>query len=102
LRYVYLSGDSRDTTNKDESWDPLFSRQPYWNELFIYTLVPETFKYSNGIPGYWTNLNIYKATVKLNFADNANLTLAYEYLTAPEATNLVGLSALATPNLFSN
>jgi|GEM_PF-168591 hypothetical protein len=101
LRYVYLSGDNKNSST-DGSWDPLFSRQPYWNELFIYTLIPETFKYSNGIPGYWTNLNIYKATVKLNLCDNANLTLGWQYLTAPQPTNIVGTAALATPNMFSN
>jgi predicted porin len=101
LRYVYLSGDNKNSS-ENESWDPLFSRQPYWNELFIYTLVPQTFKYSNGVPGYWTNLNIYKATVKLNFTDNANLTLAYQYLASDQTTNLAGLTALATPSMYTN
>ncbi len=96
LRYVYLSGDDQSTA-ADESWDPLFSRAPYWNELFIYTLINETVKYSNTIPGYWTNLNIYKATVKLNFCDNANLTLAWEYLTAPQTTSGLN-SAMFTNN----
>ncbi|HUO77896.1 MAG TPA: alginate export family protein, partial [Thermodesulfovibrionales bacterium] len=45
LRYVYLSGDKAGTKDKVETWDPLFSRNPYWNELIIYTLIPETSKY---------------------------------------------------------
>jgi len=98
LRYVYLSGDNKNT-GTDESWDPLFSRQPYWSELFIYTLVQETLKYGNGIPGYWTNLNIYKASVKLNFTPDFNFTVGYQYLTAPESTNIVNLAA---PYMFSN
>jgi hypothetical protein len=107
LRYVYLSGDDKNTST-NETWDPLFSRAPYWNELFVYTLIPETSKYSNGVPGYWTNLNIYKASVKLNFLKNAkldylsdlNLTLAWEYLTAPQAT--AGLSAAMFTNSGTN
>ena len=99
LRYVYLSGQNSNNSGKDGSWDPLFSRQPYWNELYIYTLIPATLKYSNGIPGYWTNLNIYKATLKLNFTDSANLTLSYQYLTAPDP-NIS--NSLIAPNLFSN
>ena len=42
LGVVYLSGDNPNTSDKREAWDPLFSRNPYWNELYIYTLVNET------------------------------------------------------------
>ena len=85
LRFVYLSGDDAGT-GKVEAWDPLFSRNPYWNELIIYTLIPETSKYGGSIPGYWTNMEILKATVKLNFTPATALALAYQYLWAPEKT----------------
>jgi len=86
LRYVYLSGDDPGTTDKNETWDPLFSRNPYWNELIIYTLIPETTRYGGGIPGYWTNMEIFKANFKLNFTEATNLSLSYQYLWAPEST----------------
>ena len=102
LRYVYLSGNgsnfdvSHPGSDKVKAWDPLFSRNPYWNELFIYTLVGETAKFGGPIPGYWTNLEILKAAFKLNFTPATNLALAYQYLWAPESTK--GLSS----TLFSN
>ncbi len=83
LRYVYLSGDDTGTADKNEGWDPLFSRNPYWNELIIYTLIPE-----QGVAGYWTNMEILKATVKLNFSPQTSLALAYQYLWAPEKSGL--------------
>ncbi len=95
LRYVYLSGDDTSTT-RHEGWNPLFSRNPYWNELIIYTLINETIKDSGPIPGYWTNMEILKASVKLNFSPNTNLALAYQYLWAPKKTS--GLNTL----MFSN
>lgn len=95
LRFVYLSGDKAGSS-KVETWDPLFSRNPYWNELIIYTLIPETTKFGGSIPGYWTNMEILKATVKLNFTPATNLALAYQYLWAPEKT--AGLPAA----MFSN
>lgn len=98
LRYVYLSGDDPDTT-KHEGWNPLFSKAPYWNELIIYTLINETRATSGAIPGYWTNMHIYKASTKLNFNENTNLTLAYQYLRADEETNITGG---AVGSMFSN
>jgi hypothetical protein len=95
LRFVYLSGDDPDSS-KIETWDPLFSRNPYWNELIIYTLIPETGKFGGPIPGYWTNMEILKATAKLNFTPATNLALALQYLWAPEKT--AGLPAA----MFSN
>lgn len=88
LRYVYLSGDKSGTSDKVEAWDPLFSRNPYWNELIIYTLIPETAKFGGSIPGYWTNMEIIKATVKLNFTPSTNLALAYQYLWAPQTSGI--------------
>lgn len=85
LRYVYLSGDDPNTTDH-EGWDPLFSRNPYWNEVYIYHLPAETLKDSGPIPGYWTNLSILKFGVRLNFTQATNLNLSYQYLWAPEKT----------------
>jgi len=99
LRYVYLSGDDPGTPGKNETWDPLFSRAPYWNELIIYTLIGETAKYGGAIPGYWTNMQIAKATAKLNFTPATNLSLAYQYLWAVEQSGTK--SALLSNNGLS-
>jgi hypothetical protein len=96
LGYVYLSGDDPGTTGKNEAFDPLFSRAPNWNELMIYTYIFETSMYGGPIPGYWTNLNLFKFGLKLNFSPATALALSYQYLTAPESTQ--GLN----PALFSN
>jgi len=79
LRYVYLSGDDPNTTDKVEAWDPVFSRWPWLSELFILTLAPET-----GIPAYWTNLQIYRAAVALELGKKTRLALAYNKLLANE------------------
>ncbi len=83
LRYVYLSGDDPDT-DENEAWDPLFSRWPWLSDLFILTLAPET-----GIPAYWTNLQLYRAGVKLAFTKNTGFGFNYNYLRANDdpATN---------------
>ncbi len=94
---IYLSGDDPNDTSKRKSWDPLFSRNPYWNELYIYTLINETLgKYSGPVPGYWTNLLIYMISGKVNITDKTALALTYQYLTAPEHT--VGLSTTEFTN----
>jgi len=85
LRFVYLSGDKADTTDTNEAWDPLFSRNPYWSELLIYSLPNEQSKNGGPIPGYWTNMEIAKATLKLNFDPSTNLALSYQYIWAPES-----------------
>ncbi|MCL4490656.1 MAG: alginate export family protein [Nitrospirae bacterium] len=95
VRYVYLSGDDPNTA-KREGWDPLFSRAPYWNELIIYSLPNETLRDSGPIPGYWTNMQIYKAGVKLYFTPQTNLGVAYQYLKANESTS--GLTAAMFTN----
>lgn len=93
LRYIYLSGDDPDTA-ENETWDPLFSRNPYWNELIIYPLLNETAAVGGGgLPGYWTNMEIIKASLKLNFSPATNLLLSYQYLWAPEKPAVAGSSA---------
>ncbi len=87
LRLVYLSGDNPGT-GKNEAWDPLWSRNPYWNELLIYTLTTEQVKNGGAIPGYWSNMEILKATVKMDLTANTKLALAYQYLWAPEESGI--------------
>ncbi|MGC2062383.1 MAG: alginate export family protein [Thermodesulfovibrionales bacterium] len=97
LRFVYLSGDKPTTSSKVEAWDPLFSRNPYWNELTIYTQLNETAKLGGaGLPGYWTNTEILKASLNLNFSPETRLNLAYQYLWAPQE------SGITTGALYSN
>ncbi|MCE5262740.1 MAG: alginate export family protein [Deltaproteobacteria bacterium] len=93
--YVYLSGDDP-TTRDHEGWDPLFSRAPAWNEVYVYPLANETANDSGPIPAYWTNLHIYMAGVKLSFTDATNLAVTYQYLRSDQATS--GLN----PAMFSN
>ncbi len=97
LGVVYLSGDNPNDTSKRTAWDPLFSRNPYWNELYIYTLINETLrKYSGPVPGYWTNMVIYMIKGKVNLAEKTSLTMTYQYLTAPDSST--GLSSTEFTN----
>jgi hypothetical protein len=86
LRFVYLSGDDPDS-DKNENWDPLFSRNPYWNELLIYTQIFEVVPDSSGIPGYWTNLQLYMAKVSMELTADTKLSLSYQYYRANEQAN---------------
>ncbi|HZV46209.1 MAG TPA: alginate export family protein [Thermodesulfovibrionales bacterium] len=83
LRFVYLSGDDPDT-DENENWDPLFSRNPYWNELLIYTQIFEVVPDSAGVPGYWTNLQLYMAKVTMELTPDTKLALSYQYYRANE------------------
>jgi len=81
--YVYLSGDKSDTS-KDEGFNPLFSRAPQWNELLIYTLIPETSGNGGPIPGYWTNMKALVANLKIYPLKNADIKLSYQHFWADE------------------
>ena len=83
LRYVYLSGDKPDT-DKDENFDPLFSRAPYWNELLIYTQIYETITEGYAIPGYWTNSQMFMAKVTMDVTPDTKFSLSYQYWLANE------------------
>ncbi len=97
LGVVYLSGDNPKDPSKRTAWDPLFSRNPYWNELYIYTLINETVKkYSGPVPGYWTNMVIYMIKGKVNIAEKTSLTMTYQYITAPDSTPSTGTYALSS------
>jgi hypothetical protein len=52
--FVALSGDDPATLDKNEGFDPLFSRWPKWSELYVYSLVPE-----RGV-AYWTNTRMFQ------------------------------------------
>lgn len=86
---VYLSGDDPNT-KKNEAWDPLFSRWPWMSELYVFTLAKET-----KIVAYWSNMQIYRASLKLDFTPNTNLTFWYNYLRANEDPGITG-------SIFSN
>ncbi|MCX7919641.1 MAG: alginate export family protein [bacterium] len=81
LGYYYLSGDDPTTTDV-EAWDPIFSRWPWLSELYVFTLAKET-----KTVAYWTNLQTYRASVKLDLSPKTNLSLCYSYLLANENVN---------------
>lgn len=85
--YVYLSGDKTDT-EKDEGFNPLFSRAPQWNELLIYTLIPETGGKGGPIPGYWTNMEALVANLKFKPLKDLEIKLSYQHLWADEKTDI--------------
>lgn len=94
--YVYLSGDNPNSARKNEGWDPLWSRAPMWNELYIYTLINESVAKGGAIPGYWSNMQMFRLNLKMHFSDSTNLLLGLNHMLAPETTS--GLNA----NMFSN
>src|SRR5574341_1406252 len=84
LGYITMSGDDQATT-KVEGWNPLFSRYPQISELYSLTLLTET-----GIPAYWTNIQIYRALVKLVPTEETKLELSYNYLKADKTFSATG------------
>jgi hypothetical protein len=88
LRCVYLSGDDP-KTDKNENFDPLFSRQPYWNELLIYVQIYEFIKDAYAIPGYWSNSQLYMAKASMELTPDTKLSLSYQYWRANEKANTV-------------
>ncbi|MFH2068210.1 MAG: alginate export family protein [Candidatus Omnitrophota bacterium] len=84
--YVYLSGDDA-VSAAHEGWNPLFSRFPFLSELYIFTYITEP----NAGVAYWTNLQAYRAGVKVNFNPKANLSLCYNYLLANEQVATGGI-----------
>jgi hypothetical protein len=77
IGYSYLSGDKPSTT-KDEGWDPVFSRWPWWSELMLYYYLYD------GEIAKWTNLNGWRTSLNLNLSKNTILSLYYNYLRANE------------------
>jgi len=73
---IYLSGDDK-KTGKNEAWDPLFSRYPWYSELYQSSFTGEA-----GTPAYWTNLQMYRLGVSANPAKKMKLSLFYNFLRA--------------------
>ncbi len=88
---AYLSGDDPKTTNKVEAWDPLFSRWPWMSELYVLSYGTET-----GIVGYWTNLQLYRASFRISLDPATGLDLSYNYLRANENSHVS-----SAPPIFS-
>lgn len=74
--YIYLSGDNR-KTDKNEGWDPLFSRATWFSDLYSLSMSAET-----GLSYYWTNLQAYRAGVALKPAGKVNLSFWYTFMLA--------------------
>jgi len=98
--YVYLSGDKTVSNDKDEGFNPLFSRAPQWNELLIYTLIPETSGKGGPIPGYWTNMKALVANLKIYPFKNADIKLSYQHLWADEQIQSSSINS-TYQNMFS-
>jgi len=73
---IYLSGDKK-SSDRNEGWDPLFSRWPWMSELYVLTMAGET-----GVLGYWTNMQIYRLELGLSTTKKTKLSLNYNYLKA--------------------
>jgi len=99
IGYVYLSGDDP-KTNKDEGFNPLFSRNPNWNELLIYTYLLETMSKSGPIPGYWTNLKMPLINLYLAPLPKLSLNVSFQKLYADEKTK--GLPSFTFSNNGKN
>src|SRR3989304_8764095 len=57
-----------------------------WNELYIDTISSETAGDGGALPGFWTNLHLFKFGVKLALASTTNFTLSGQYLKADQNT----------------
>jgi hypothetical protein len=55
--YIHLSGDDPVSQKEHEGWNPILGRWPQWSELYIYTLLAESFlqPMDQGV-AYWQNL----------------------------------------------
>lgn len=75
--FIYLSGDDKSTA-KNEAWDPLFSRWPWFSELYGLAYGSESEIY------YWTNLQAYRIVLSLTPIQKIQLTFGYNFLRANE------------------
>lgn len=82
LTYANLSGDNPNTASH-EGWDPVFSRWVWLLKFYSPHYLTET-----GSSSYWTNLQLYRTTTRLNFTPQTNLFVAYNYLRANETTKV--------------
>ena len=81
----YLSGDNQET-EKNESWDPLFSRWPWLSELYLLSMAAET-----GICGYWTNLEVFRGQFIFEPIKKTKLILTYNFLMANKETRATSI-----------
>ena len=100
MGYVYLSGDKRNSPDKDGNWDPLFSRYPWLSELYSLSLAKE----SGGILAYWTNLQAARVAMKFAVTPATALDLSYTYMLANEnplgGTGIFSLGGKKRGDLF--
>jgi hypothetical protein len=94
LGYVYLSGDDPSTPTKNEAWDPLWSRYPWYSELYSLSLASES---PDRIPAYWSNLKMYRFATTFALPNDSGLQLSYALLLANENT----ISSTAPGSIFS-
>lgn len=99
LGVAYLSGDNPNTKNKDEGWNPPFSRAAMWNELFAYIVIPETVNKGGPIPGYWTNLKAIITKLCITPVKNMNLLFSYQHLWSDKKTEF---KSAPLNQMFSN
>ncbi len=93
---LFLSGDDPNT-NKNEGWDPLWSRFPYLNELYSYILRYEaSASQSGGGVGYWTNTQLYTARLTIAPIENMSVGMAIDYIRAFEDSTASEYSATAS------
>jgi hypothetical protein len=88
IGFIYLSGDDR-KTNKNEGWDPIFSRWPWISELYVNSLK------TDAEAGYWTNLNAVRASFAIKPTPKTKLSLWYNYLRANENPTVTSASVLS-------
>jgi len=75
--YIYLSGDDPSSA-KNEGWDPLFSRYPWFSELYSLSYNSES-----GMD-YWTNLQAWRVGAAVNPSQKLKLEAFYNFLRANE------------------
>lgn len=81
IGYVYLSGNNP-RTEKDESWNPLFSKGAFINELYSYVITVENI-FKNGLmPAYWSNLRGLVFNLYLSPYKDLKLRLSYQKMWA--------------------
>ena len=73
----YLSGDDSGTADKDEGWNPLWSRYPQFSELYIYAFDAEK-------AGYWSNVLYPSLSAAIKFSYFHKLSLSAGVMYAPE------------------
>lgn len=78
LGYYYLSGNDRGTSEY-EGFNQLFSTYSWMSELYNLSYSMETGT------GYWTNLQMWRASLVLNPTKKAKINLLYNFLRANES-----------------